>query len=373
MKNGFVSKLAVLALLVFALTVSGVSAAWTYLDYPDDHIQNVASDMATFRYGTLYITSVSVTGGAYNAASSVKIADLDISSQIELRSEKSSSAVLAVTLYNSTDVNYYYNETTKLSHSNNAIGFTVSGIEQKQEIPPKTYKTVNVTYNYSSNNVSNGVLESSLHFNFVIDKESIGGIVAQTAVDRFGDILNNVVSSNSYDVLDTAMDQRSGFNKASAVTYIGNVSGSSNTDSNVIKSLFGEEFMTMDLDGDGKAEPITMMIKRENLDENDVTGSSYTYSNWGRETTVDGAEMTLYITSQDLSSISNNQNTVVYAAVFTKFSENEKWVCITPLTKGVAKANNYSGYGNANSFNTDTWVSDDDQSIEQIVSANINK
>ena len=35
-----------------------------------------------------------------------------------------------------------------------------------------------------------------------------------------------------------------------------------------------------------------------------------------------------------------------------------------------ANANNYSGYGSANSFNTDTWKSDDGKTIEELVAKN---
>jgi hypothetical protein len=368
MKSGFL-RITVLLFIVFSLVISGVSASWLYLAYPEELLCDINSTTATFRYSTLYITKVSVSGGNYDTAQSEKSADLDITSQIKLNNSNS-SVTIDVTFYNNTDASYYYDKTEALSHNNSSIEFVVSGINQKDEVPPKTFKTVSVTYQFSGNNTTNKNLASSLRFHFVIDKSSIGGVVAQTAVDRFRDILNNKVSANSYDTLDNAMNNRSGFNKESAVTYIGNVSGSSSSDSKVIQTLFGNEFMSMDLDGDGKIEPITMMIKRENLDHDDTSGASYTYSSWGRNYTVDGVEMTLYITSENLSNVSSNKAVVVYAAVFTKYSENEEWVQITPLVKGKANANNYSGYGSANSFNTDTWVSDNNKTIETIVAEN---
>ena len=115
-----------------------------------------------------------------------------------------------------------------------------------------------------------------------------------------------------------------------------------------------------------------MMIKREDLDGDTTTGDSYTYSTsswWGgsEETTVDGAEMTLYITSADLSNVSNGRSVVVYAAAFTKLPGSDTWTELVPLTKGAADANNYGGYGNANSFNTDTWLSDTGKNIEELV------
>ena len=57
---------------------------------------------------------------------------------------------------------------------------------------------------------------------------------------------------------------------------------------------------------------------------------------------------------------------VVYAASFTKLVGSEKWTELVPLTKGTADANNYSGYGSANSFNTDTWLSDTGKSMKEL-------
>ena len=364
MRRNHLLMLTLALFLLFSLTLSGVSAAWVYLAYPADVNSELPSAAASFRYGTLYITKVECTGGSYQQAQSQKNADLEITSDIRLRASADSAAEISVTFYNNTEVSYYYNEDEALTHSNNRISYTVSGISQKEEIPAKSFKTITVTFAHASSNTSEQQLDSCIRFHFVVDKDAIGDVVAQTAVDRFRDILN---TSDSYATLDNAMDNRSGLNKASAVTYIGNVYGSSSSDSTALQSLFGDEFMSMDLDGDGKAEPITMMIKRENLDNDSSTGASYTYTSWGRDTTVDGAEMSIYITAESLSNVSSNQSVTVYAATFTKYTANGEWVQIVPLTKGTAKANNYSGYGSANSFNTDTWVSTDNKTIETLV------
>ena len=225
MKSGFLSKLAIILLLVICLSISGVYAIWKYYAPSDPVSEQISSSAGSFKYGTLYITDVVVNGGNYTKATLKKTGDLNISADIALNSNASSSVVVAVTFYNSTDVSYYYNKTETLSSNNSGIGYTVSGIEQKDEVAPKTFKTISVTFAYSDGVSALKELLSEIHFNFVIDKESIGTIVAQTAVDRFRDILNNKVYDGSYSDLITGMDNRSGFNKASAITYIGNVSG----------------------------------------------------------------------------------------------------------------------------------------------------
>ena len=365
MKRNSILKLTVLIFLLFTLAISGVSAKWIYLSYPENVEKEISSTTTVFRYGTFYITEAKISDGSYESAEVSKTADLDISSTVKLNTDNKSSVLVEVTFYNNTDVSYFYSEAQTTSHNNNSITYTVSGMEKKEEVPAKSFKTIYITYAYAASNTSNSELLSSIHFSFVVDKESIGGVVAQTAVDRFRDILNNKVFEDSYDTLDNAMSNRSGFNKASAVTYIGNVSGSSNADSTVIKNLFGEEFMSMDLDGDGKSEPITLMIKRENLDGNSQTGDDYTYKNLiGISQNVYGAEMTIYITSEGFSS-----NTLtVYAATFTKLSGSDTWIEVVSLTKGTATANRYSiGFGSNNSFNTDTWKSDNKETMDTLV------
>lgn len=348
--------------LVLLMTVSGVWATWIYLTEATPGSSNATVSLGNIHYGTLYITKVET---AESRATVTKSADTNI--RIELESP-TPQLTTQVTFYNSTDVSYYYKETTALNWSNNTLSYTVSGLEQKDEVPPRSYVTLTVELP-----AANTDLLGELHFVFVVDKDSIGGVVAMSAVDRFRDILNNVAAPDSYNTLDTAMNNQTGYNKASAVTYIGNVVGSSSDDSALIESLFGEEFISMDLDGDGKNEPITMMIKRENLDDSDETGGSYTYTNGNRYYTETGIEMTLYITSQSLSGLRNGASVEVYAATFTILPGESQWVQVIPLTKGTAKANNYSGslWGSANSFNTDTWESDDGKTIETLVSENL--
>lgn len=367
MKRSSSFLLLVALLLAICGPVSGVFAIWHYYGPTDAAPKNIATNLSTFRYGLLYITQVRVVQGSYSSAQVTKNGDLNIKADLDLNKNAASQVVVEVTFYNNTDSSFYYNKTETVSSDNDTIGYSVAGIEAKDEIPGKTFKTVQVTFAFDGNNYSDASLLAELHFNFVVDKDSIGSIVALTAVDRFRAILNNEVFANSYQTLEDAMNDRSGYNKASAVTYIGNVVGATSADSNTIKSLFSEEFLSMDLDGDGKAEPITLMIKRENLDNNTATGDSYTYSNWGRNYTVNGAEMTIYITSENLSGVSSGKSVVVYAASFTKLAGADKWTELVPLTKGTASANNYGGYGSANSFNTDTWISVAGRAIEELV------
>lgn len=375
--KNYITLLLVVFMILSSFAFGGVYADWVYVRNADPLSINPSLTLSNFHYGEIYIVSVEKKSSPsdYTNADMKKISTTTVDSDITLSSSASSSVSFDITFYNSTDTVYYYNEAKTVSTSNDKIKYEVGGIVQKDAVAPKTYKTVTVTFSYDSSVPSNKTSETEIFFHFVVDKDSIGIVVARTAVDRFRDVLNNVAFEGSYSMLDTAMNNRSGYNAASDVTFIGNVSGSTSSDTQTMETLFGDEFMSMDLDGDGKPEPITMMIKRENLDANDYTGADYSYTTsswWQTETrTVYGVEMTLYITSADLDSVRTGTSVVVYAATFTKPEGESEWVELVPLTKGKAPANNYTSgdYGsNANSFNTSKWTSDANKTIKELVS-----
>ncbi len=371
-----IGKAFMLFFLLFCVSVTGVCATWVYLSNPENKNAQLTLGAGAFTYGQIYITDVTVTGGSYASAAVEKIAATRIQETITLRAAANSSVTVDVTFYNSMDVSYYYDEEEVIASDNGRIVQTVSGIEQKEEVPGKTYKTLTVMFGFDGTNYTNTTLHGELNFKFTVDKDSIGEVVAVTAVERFENILNNVVVDDSYQTLSDAMSDRAdgSWNAGSSVTYIGNVAGATSGDSAVLNGLFGEEFLSMDLDGDGDVEPITMMIKREDLDNNTATGASYTYvtSSWfGNDTThtVNGVEMTVYITAASYNGISHGDTLTVYAATFTKTSGVDKWTLLVPLTKGTATANNYQNgdYGTANSFNTDNWESEDGKDMETLV------
>lgn len=216
------SRLLCLLLSVFLLTsVGGTLATWKYATTsPAEGYSELPVSLMEFKYGMFYITKVLIQNGEYDSATVDEVGDVDISGDITLSSSSSSSITLWVTFYNNTDVSYYYDKTETVSWDNSSVNYTVTGIEQKDEVPARTSKTLYVTYSYTGSVPSDRSVLSQLHFKFVVDKSAIGDIVAQTAVDRFRDILNNKAFEGSYQSLENAMNNRSGFNKASAVTYI---------------------------------------------------------------------------------------------------------------------------------------------------------
>lgn len=371
-RSVLITLIAVLSLFSI-LATSGVFALWVYGGPVSPLDTNISASLGRFDHSKLYIIDISSpsTATGYTSAGMVKTADTQAKATLNLGSSGNAAVSFVVTFYNGSDVTYYYNKTETVSSTNNNIVYEVTGIQQKDAVAPEGTITATVTFTFKNGTAaSNTSLEAVLNFLFVVDKDSIGVVVARTILDRFRDILNNVVAPDSYNTLDTAMNNRTGWNKASDVTFIGNVVGSNTSDTRTLENLFGDDTMKMDLDGDGTPEPVTIMIKRENLDGNNDTGMAYTYTDGRQQRTVQGAEMTIYITSQDLDSYSRGDDIVVYAAAFTKLPGADLWTDLVPLTKGTAPANNYSGgdyYGPANSFNTSKWESDNNKTLATLV------
>ena len=335
---------------------------------PSKAHEDISVHLKSFLYGPFYITTIQQVGGNNTNASAMKTGETNMLSTITLNSTAESTAVFNVTFYNSTTTSYYYNETQTVSSNNERIEYSVSNIEKREEVPSKTYKTITLTYSFKNGVSTNKSILSEVHFSFVVDKDSIGIVVAQSAVTRFEDILNNKSAPNSFSILENHMNNRG--SNSSSVSYVGNVAGASDNDSTLIQQLFTNEFLSMDLDGDGKAEPITLMIKREDLDGNEETGDSYTYKAlFGISRTVHGVEFTLYITAEGF-----DKNTLnVYAVTYTIFPGSKEWVQVVPLTQGTATANRYTiGFGGNNSFNTDTWKSLDGKTMDTLTKDSIN-
>ncbi len=364
-----VKAIGLVALLSAAvMSVGGVMASWTFSETkPIEKNSTVASTVNDFTYGKLFIARTNVTGGTYTSANATTTADTSVMVELTLAPQSGATATVAIVFDNDSSISYYYNNAETLSTDNPNIIYTVTGVEKNDEIPSKGTHTVYLEFAYADGgNITNTTLSTEVKFNFTIDKEAVGGVVAETAVGKFAEILNDTVS---YNTLTTAMDDRSGWN-SNSVTYIGNVAGADSGDSSTINGLFGQDFMSMDLDGDGVEEPITMMVKRENLDGDTTTGDKYTYKPmWGSASEVLGVEMTIYITADSFDNVSQGTSMTVYASVYTKLAGSDEWTCIVELTKGTATANNYSGtsWGAANSFNTDTWRSEDGQAIEDLI------
>lgn len=290
-----------------------------------------------------------------------------LNSSISLGS-KYAEISIPVRVYNNGSATYYFNsvtydETIAECYTNTNIRYTYevtateTPITEKDVYPIDQGKTMEITVTFYLYNktISNPNLDltSVLNFNFGISSDYVDSIATSGALAKFSELLN---TSADYNKMTTEMMKNYNSSKGDwTVSYIGNVAGAANStsaaadDTQIVEDLFdGQLTLTID----GEEIPITVIIKRENIDGNTATGDSYTIN--GR--TYAGCEMTLYMTTVDLNEMTYpNRASTIYAAVFTK--EDGAWYQMSELYSGSAQVVGYVGGESSGSFDTGTWIS----------------
>lgn len=350
------------AALTANLTIEG-SAAWTM---PEGvFITNVVRDSNAPGDGTWDSSKTSYSQSI-------------LTSNVVLTDSGSSYVTLSVTVYNNTDVVQGFDEVIDGKeegfYSNEDIVYELTNLDRKKildnvfydgtQIQPGVYHTFEVTFAYDGGKKGDSPeLDSVLNFVF----KPYSDIVADEFVTpleegplaQFKRILNNPVSYK--DLVDTMQAHDASYKKS----YIGNVAGETEaTDSNYVYKIFkdpnGTNTLYLDFNNDGVDDPVTVMIKHNNVDGNTATGTDYINkkSSWSQTaTTYHGGEMILYMTP---TTITNSvRSATVYAVVFTSTDNGVTWTQLGEMYQGTAETNNYQGSwgGDRNSFNTDTWKS----------------
>ena len=296
---------------------------------------------------------IDVSGGNYINPNTLAYAKTIINSELTLRQNSSGTyeASYTFTVFNNTYDTYYYvamvrgtssGESGEIdSYSNPNIELNPD-IHLGEEIKPGETKVVKVTANFLKGaDTSNTTLHSIIEYQFSTTKpESNDQAAVSGVLGKFAEILNN---NEDYNDLISAMDNTAGIGGILtgrvSDTYIGNVVGSDSDDTEALSALFGEN---MELNIDGVNTPVTIMIKRENIDGNKNTGDG------------DGNEMTLYITADPLNV--TGKYVPVYAVVYTKKSGSD-WHQVGDIYMGTANVRSYGGISirGTGSFNTDNW------------------
>ena len=300
----------------------------------------------------LYI--IDVSGGNYIDPDTLAYSGTVVSSDLTLRKDASGSYVAnySITVFNNTDISYYYVAMVRGTYTDEAgdvVAYSNPNIEMNvdivlgEEVKAGEKRTINISANFVKGaDTSQTHLSSIIEYQFsTTQPESSDEAAVSGVLDKFAEILNN---ENDYRALTSAMDNTSGMGGIFtggrvSDTYIGNVVGSDSDDTEALNALFGEN---MELNIDGVNTPVTIMIKRENVDGNKNTGDG------------DGNEMTLYITADPLNS--SGKYVSVYAVVYTKVSGSE-WYRVGDIYKGTANVRSYGGVSisGTGSFNTDKW------------------
>lgn len=313
----------------------------------------------------VFITSASIDSTNTTSGSTVTINSYTkslLNSSITLTSSTSSKASYNVTVYNIENETYAFSAVKygEEFYDNTGITFTLNGLERKDEIASKSYLTFQVIFSFKNGVISNTMLNSVLDFEFVpvteLPKDE-SEIAVKGVLGRFKEILD---SNNDHTTLTDQMDKNSTNDRYNS-SYIGNVVGSSEADQEVLAELFiGNLYLNIN----GVDTTVTIMIKRENLDNNVNTGDE------------NGNEMTIYMTTDNLErdSFWSAGTAPVYAGVYTKKVGSNEWSQIGPLFVGTATVKGYDGniFGEG-SFDTDTWKSTNangqtaNRTIEQII------
>lgn len=323
-----------------------------------------------FQY-PVYITDVRLyyENNTSNALNSATYDQLFLNSSVTLAAYRSwgqtsatgTYVILAVTVQNSTERDYAYQNvigaddvayltvgvfkdaacTVALTSSNGIVeGKNAQGEEQSLTFYVRMSHTRNSQRTYNP----------LLTFNFTTEiSEKEEETVRDTVSHKFLEILNN---DTKYAQLLDEMNENYNSSKGDwTVSYIGNVAGSHDDDSEYLMEAF-DGALTLNLGG---AEVnVTCIIKRENIDGDYTTGDSYKINS----TTYRGCEMTLYMTTADFANYSYNDRVPVYAMVFTKTSANMDWEQIgETMYRGDAQVVGYVGGDSTGSFDTGQWRS----------------
>ena len=324
MKKGMITMLCIVFSLMLSITGIGYAEISDALD--------ISTAVQLDAKKGLYIQTVTVPEGTNATIES--FTDTLLTSTVTLGTSSSSTATYQVTVFNNTNTVYAFDQVLytlgENTYDNENITFTLSGITRYQQLAGGGKVTFTVKFSYASN-TSNRTLHSVLNFKFI---EYIPGVA-----DHFKLVLN---SPSMYKRLTDQMAITGSWWQGGRAddSYIGNVVGATSADSKLINELFTVDGSNM-LKLPDISSNVTCMIKRENLDNDLTTGDE------------NGNEMTLYMTAADIG----NADVIVYAIVCTKHANSNGWIQVGEMYQGTAETNNYSGWGSANSFNTDTWRS----------------
>ncbi len=294
-----------------------------------------------------------------------------LNSEVTLKGA-SDKKTLKIEFYNNSTGNFSFKqvehagETITDAYTNMNIVYSCTTLADGKELAQGTRiaagqsMTVEMTFAFKDGYTPTSdkeTLKSILKFSWVDEDEMANNTIS----NNFADILNDTETKNDegktkYEQLTSAMD--SNYNAAKGewtASYIGNVAGSSDKDSELLNALLKD----LSLDINGNTVSVTCIIKRENVDGNDETGDFYEIeTGTGTKKTFKGCEMTLYLTTEDLSKKSYGASVPVYAMVFTKKSESDDWEQIgEKLYEGTAQVVGYVGGTSSGSFDTGTWRS----------------
>ena len=355
-------------IFVLALLLTAAFAFIGFAAFTDD--LSVAGYVEVAEFNGVYIYSTELIDGDSITVNSHTATVMN--STVWLGESSSSYSILKITVKNNTTKEYGYSATMRQTgihdstYSNEDIVFSVCSdaacttpLAKRTAIAPGETLQFYVKFHYADSasiDAGGEQLNSILRFYFVTPISDIqddeSDQIITSALHQFANILNN---EESYQELYDAMQAKYA-GEDWHVSYIGNVAGSAHVDTAALEKIFDNILM---VNIDGVDVSTTLIVKMENIDGNQNTGSSYTVPTaWGN--TYNGCEMTLYMTTinikeQNLSAYAWVDP--VYVVVFTKDSPDSDWYQLGDMYKGKSQCVGYIGGNDNDSFDTGLWRS----------------
>lgn len=273
------------------------------------------------------ISEVTIEPGNTATVSSYKYFDPTIFQATFNTKNAQTKITFKVTMINESNKTYWFDSVKYLKDdlSNSLIGSSngitinlkdkitdsANTFNNDDYIPAKTTRDFYVTFTFGGSTVNSGDISISINFNFI---EKIDAVYSEL------DALLN--TPEAYSILSSAFENKY---KSTGETVIANVG----SDAKIFDQLFGPN-MTVTVDGVEK--PVTVLIRRENVDGK-TTGDSY--STQGGPT---GCEYTIYITTDSLTT--SGAKATTYAITYTQGSDGV-WHRLAQLYEGEAVIEDY--------------------------------
>lgn len=314
----------------------------------------------------LFITDINLVSSSNTDRNQYTFLEYSTTVQSVLsRRSGTGTVVYEITVLNNTQYEYAYrglyytnnygnNSYVSTSNSNSKLG-VIPTFPEGKIVGPGEELVFRVTYTVGRSVSSSLNLDTMINFQFGINVNSIDD-AADIVHAKFVDILN---TSSTYKELVDVLDDKFDGNQEWTSNYVGNVGNAVDNDMMTVETLFAGQLTMM---VNGQAQKAWVIIKHENLDNNEMTGDDYTlnYNQYG-QVTHKGCEMTLYMTVDKLDDA--NGWAPVYATVFTcdrdeAGNQVSDWYKVGDTYYGQANIVGYRGEsGGTGSFVTDNWKS----------------
>ena len=273
-------------------------------------------------YRGVYITSVEPAGSS-NASTVAQEYILPTNHKVTADASRTNGSVTyKVTVYNNTDVTYWfigtkyepaYGQNSKIGAANgitvkttDRLGDSYSTFNTEDWIPAQTERVFYVTYSYGS--AAQDACATMVNYCFDIKMDAVH--------DEFLAVLNNVKTENIYEYLLNVFEKEYAANGTKDIT----------TESH--PEVFATLFEDLMVNIDGVEKQASVVIRRENMDKDATTGDTSAGNA--------GCEYTLYITVDPLTP---GTTAKVYAIAYSCGAADmgDDWYQVGELYEGTAK------------------------------------